>query len=150
MIPEERMTDLQSAEDDSAKKHAIGEIADRVADVAEEARGATSKFVGEVKDAAASLIDEQKGRAAETVHTVASALRRTAETLHGQNEFIARYAERAADQVDRVSDAVRERQLGDVIAGLDDLAHRSPALFFLGAVGAGFIVGRLMTSRDAA
>jgi hypothetical protein len=110
------------------------------------ARDFGGQIMGEVRQAAESLFEEQKGRAAETVHGVADALRHTARDMHERSEPIARYAEQAADQVERFSDAVRERRIGDIVGDLDDIARRQPTLFLLGAVAAGFITGRFMAA----
>jgi hypothetical protein len=99
-----------------------------------------------VRHAAEGLLDEQKDRAVDAVHGVAQALRRTAEGLEGENEALARYAEQAADQVERFTESFRERHLGDIVSDLDDFARRQPTMFLIGAVAAGFVVGRFMAS----
>jgi hypothetical protein len=129
----------------SRTAEAISAMAERTA---ETARGIASDFVGEVKDAANALLNEQKDRAAETVGNVASALRQTAQQLHEENPAVARYAERAADRVDLFSDAVRERPLGEMIGDIDGFARRSPAVFLVGAVAAGFLVGRVIAASS--
>jgi hypothetical protein len=113
-----------------------------------DARGVTQQFAGEVRGAAESLLDEGKDRAIGTVHGVAQALRKTAEGLQEAEggEFVARYAERAADQIERFTDSMRDRHLTDLVADLDDFARRQPTLFLVGAVAAGFVVGRFMAA----
>jgi hypothetical protein len=110
----------------------------------------TDQITGEIRSAAESLLDEGKGRAIGTVQGVAEALRKTAEGLHEAEggEFVARYAEQAADQIERFTDSIRDRHLGDIVADIDDFARRQPTLFLLGAVAAGFAVGRLMAASS--
>jgi hypothetical protein len=114
----------------------------------EKTRDVAGQLFGDVRSAAEDMLEERKGRAAETVHGVAEALRRTASNLKGENEAIARYAEQAADTVDRFSETVRERRLGDMISDLDDFARRQPTVFLVGAVAAGFLVGRFMAAAS--
>jgi hypothetical protein len=111
-------------------------------------RGVADQFAGEIRGAAESLLDEGKDRAIDTVHGVAQALRKTAEGLQEAEggEFVARYAEQAADQIERFTESMRDRHLTDVVADLDDFARRQPTLFLVGAVAAGFIVGRFMSA----
>jgi hypothetical protein len=118
--------------------------------MAHEARGVTDQLAGEIRSAAESLLDEGKGRAIDTVHGVAEALRKTAEGLQEAEggEFVARYAEQAADQIERFTDSLRDRHLGDIVADIDDFARRQPTLFLLGAVAAGFVVGRFMAASS--
>jgi ElaB/YqjD/DUF883 family membrane-anchored ribosome-binding protein len=99
----------------------------------------------QMRDAAESLIEEQKERMAVAVQGVADMLRRTADTLERENNATAaHYAGRVAAQVDRFSTAVREREIGEVVASTEDFARRQPALFIAGAVAAGFVIGRLL------
>jgi hypothetical protein len=114
--------------------------------VSDQARGMAGQIFGSVRHAAEGLLDEQKDRAVDAVGGVAQVLRRTAQSLEGENEGIARYAEQAADQVERFTENIRERHLGDIVADLDDFARRQPTLFLIGAVAAGFVVGRFIAS----
>ena len=111
-----------------------------------EAKNMAGQIFGDVRDAAEQMLEERKGRAADQVQGVAQALRRTAEGVKGENDLVGRYAQQAADTVERFADTVRDRRIGDLVAELDDFARRSPTLFLLGAVAAGFVVGRFMAS----
>ena len=106
----------------------------------------------QMRDAAESLVEEQKERMAAAVQGVADMLRRTADTLERENNATAaHYAGRVAAQIDRFSTAVREREIGEMVASTEDFARRQPALFIAGAVAAGFVIGRLLarpTRRD--
>jgi hypothetical protein len=113
---------------------------------AEQARSVAGQLAGDVREVAESLIDEQKERAAAHVGGVAEALRKTAAGLQDENEFVARYAARAADEIARFGESVRERGIGDIVADIDAFARRQPTLFLVGAVAAGFVVGRFMAA----
>ena len=104
------------------------------------------QIFGDVRNAAEQMLEERKSRAADQVHGVAQALRRTAEGVKGENDLVGRYAEQAAATVERFADKVRDRHIGDLVAEIDDFARRSPTLFLLGAVAAGFVVGRFMAA----
>lgn len=123
---------------------ARGDIRRQAGETVEQARGMVGQLFGDVRHAAEEMLEERKERAAEGVHGFAEALRRTAGNLRGENETVARYAERAAETVDRFSESVRGRRFGEMIAELDDFARRQPTLFLIGAVAAGFIAGRFM------
>jgi len=111
-----------------------------------EAKNMAGQIFGDVRNAAEQMLEERKARAADQVHGVAQALRRTAEGVKGENDLVGRYAEQAAETVERFADTVRERRIGDLVSELDDFARRSPTLFLLGAVAAGFVVGRFMAA----
>jgi hypothetical protein len=125
------------------ERRTVGASAD---DAVETTRGVAHQLFGDVRNAAEDMLDERKERAADSVQGVAHALRRTAGDLKGENEAIARYAEQAADTVERFSSTVRERRFGDMIADLDDFARRQPTLFLVGAIAAGFVTGRFLAA----
>jgi hypothetical protein len=112
----------------------------------DQARGMAGQLVNDVREVAESLLDEQKERAVGHVAGVAEALRKTAEGLGEHNEMAGRYAEQAAEQVERFAETIRERNLGDLVAEVDDFARRQPTLFLVGAVALGFVVGRFMAA----
>jgi ElaB/YqjD/DUF883 family membrane-anchored ribosome-binding protein len=124
-----------AARDTRAQAAAAGTAAQRqVARLGEQMRGA-----------AQSLVEEQKERMAVAVQGVADMLRRTADTLEREhNATAAHYAGRLAAQIDRFSTAVRQREIGEMVASTEDFARRQPALFIAGAVAAGFLIGRLL------
>jgi hypothetical protein len=134
----------------------VGDVAGAAAEQArdyagqavEQARGMAGQLVQDVREVAESLIDEQKERAAGHVTGVAEALRKTAEGLGEHNEVVGRYAEQAADQVERFAEGIRDRNLGDLIADVDDFARRQPTMFLVGAVALGFVVGRFMAASS--
>jgi hypothetical protein len=112
-------------------------------------RGVAEQIVDDVREAAGSLLEDQRLRAADTVHSVAEALRRTAENLNRENVSLAQYADRAADRVDAFSTRVRAQRWSDLVAEAEAVAHRQPALFLAGAIAMGFIAGRFLTASAA-
>lgn len=126
-------------------KDAAREVGAQAGAASAAARREVGRLSEQMRDAAESLLDEQKDRMASAVHGVADMLRRTADTLERENNAAAaHYADRAAAQIDRFSETVRNRQLGEMVATAEDFARRQPALFIAGAVAAGFVIGRLL------
>lgn len=137
---------------ESAARRTSGAVRDAVSgdggirEIAQHTRGVAGQIVDEVREAAQSLLEDQKVRAAETVHGVAEALHRTAESMRRENLPVAEYADRAADRIDELSARFREQRWSDLLAQAEDFAHRQPTLFFAGAVAMGFVVGRFMAA----
>ncbi len=112
---------------------------------AETAQRGASRLGEQMRDAAESLFHEQKDRMADAVHGLADALRRTADTLEReQKATVARYADQAADQIDRFSTTMRDQHMRDLLAKAESFARRQPALFIAGAVAAGIVAGRVL------
>lgn len=116
-----------------------------------EAKSKAKQLVTETMDEATgqvqSTFSEQKGRAADQLNTVASALRQAGNELQNSDQAsIAQYAETAAEQVERLSTYIKEREFGELWADLQATAKRQPELFVAGALAAGFLVGRFLKS----
>jgi hypothetical protein len=104
-----------------------------------------AEFVDAARSAAESLLEEQKQQVAEKVSGIGEALRSAAHSLdQSENRTIARYVDQAADQVETISRAVRERRWNEIVADTEDFARRQPILFVLGAVATGFLAGRFL------
>jgi hypothetical protein len=111
----------------------------------ERAANVVAEFVDAAREAAESLIQEQKQQVAERVSGVAEALRGAAQSLdNSQNRVISRYVGEAADQVESFSRNMGERRWNELLADTEDFARREPTWFVLGAVAAGFLVGRFL------
>jgi ElaB/YqjD/DUF883 family membrane-anchored ribosome-binding protein len=109
------------------------------------------EFVDAARSAAESLLEEQKRQVADRVQGVAEALRHAADPLHrSQNHVVADYVARAAEQVERFTRTLHERRWNELIADTEEFARRQPTGFVLGAVAAGFVLGRLLWASAGA
>jgi hypothetical protein len=107
-------------------------------------------ILAELADAAASAawsaVDQHKEHHAQQVGAVAEAARAAARSLErSQIPMAARYADRAADQIDEFSRSLRASSWVDLLGDVEDIARRRPALFAAGAVAAGFLAGRFLS-----
>jgi len=122
----------------------LGATAHQLVDDAREAAGQAAKGV---KEHAATAIADQKKQAVGSLGSVAEALRQTSETLREREPgMVPDYVEKAADQVDRLSDYLRSSSAQDMVRGVEGFARREPALFLGGAFTLGLLAGRLMKS----
>jgi hypothetical protein len=115
-------------------------------EVAEQAKEKTTATLEEAKQGAEAKLEEQKHRAADRLSGVAGALRQTGQELGGQDDTLAQYADSFADQVDRMSHYLREREVAALFGDVRQVAQRHPELFVAGALAAGFLVGRFLKS----
>ena len=102
--------------------------------------GRSTGMVDRVRETAAAQLTTQKTRATEALGSVAAALRQSSQPLRDNNqETLADYAGKAADQLEQFSTRFRERDLTELMDDVNRFARRQPALF----VGAAFAVGAL-------
>jgi len=108
-------------------------------------RSVVAEFMDAARSSAESLLEEQKRQIADRVHGFADALEGAARSLHvSQNRMIGRYVQDAGDQVRSLAHGLHGRRWNELVAETEDFARRQPTLFVLGAVAAGFLVGRLL------
>jgi hypothetical protein len=100
-----------------------------------------------VKQRATEQLDTQKARATDGLSTIASAVRHTTEQLRNdQHESLAQYVDRAADQLERFSTAIREKDVDQLLRDARGLARRQPALFIGGSFAVGLLAARFIKS----
>jgi len=123
----------QSATD--AVKTQAGNLTDQAKEVASDA--------GEKLRA---TVNEQKGAGADYVGNVASIIRRTAYEFDSDIPQAGHYIRKAAAQLDNVSDAMRNRNMSEIVGNVQDFARKQPTAFFGAAVLLGFAAVRFLKS----
>src|SRR5271167_157221 len=110
------------------------------------AKAILAELADAATSAAWSAVNQHKERHAQQLGAVTEAARAAARSLeHSQCLMAARYADRAADQIDEFSRSSRECSWVDLLGDVEDSARRHPALFVAGAVAAGFLAGRFLS-----
>jgi ElaB/YqjD/DUF883 family membrane-anchored ribosome-binding protein len=128
-------------------QQARGDTKDPARDLKDQAR--------EMKDQARSVLDDAKGSAkaklgeqqqaaATGVGDFARALRDAARSSGDSNTLAARAAETAAERLERLSGALKNKDIDSVVRDAESFARREPMLFLGVAVAAGFIAMRLL------
>ena len=102
-----------------------------------------------VRERASAQLTAQKDRATDGLGSVANAVRQSAQPLRqNHQDTIAEYVEKAADQLERFSSRLRERDMGELMDEARQFARRQPALFIAGAFAAGVIGARFLKSSS--
>jgi hypothetical protein len=106
-------------------------------------------IVERVKDRASSQLNTQKDRATDGLGSVAQAVRQTTSQLRDQqHDTVAGYVEQAADQLERFSTRLKDKDINELVRDAQDLARRQPALFIGSAFAAGLIGARFLKSSE--
>lgn len=102
-----------------------------------------------VKQRATAQLDTQKGRATDSLAAVASAVRHTSGHLRAdQHDTIAQYIDSAADQLERFSTTIRNKDVNELMRDARQLARRQPALFVAGTFAVGLLAARFLKSSQ--
>jgi hypothetical protein len=104
-------------------------------------------LVDKLRSGAASQLNNQKDRATEGLGSVVQAVRQSTQQLREQHhDTLAKYVEQAADQIDRMSRRLREKDVTQLMGDVQRLSRRQPAAFVGGAFALGLIAARFFKS----
>ena len=122
----------------------------RAADqVTDQAKQQASQLADQAKQQVSSQLSSQKTRAAEGLGSVAQALRQTSQQLRDQDQGpMPQYVERAADQIERISGYLQDKDVSQLVDDVERYARRQPALFLGGAFVLGLIGARFLKSSS--
>jgi hypothetical protein len=146
-VTEQATTLVRDLKDQTSS--ALGQATSQIKDQVSGATDAAKGLVSEAGDKLRSAVEEQKTAGADFVGGMAGAIRRAA----GEFEQIPQaghYIRRAAEQVEAVADALRRRDVGELVGGMQDFARRQPTAFLGAAVLAGFAAVRFLKSSTGA
>jgi hypothetical protein len=100
-----------------------------------------------IRDQANARLNSQKDRALDGLGGVTQAIRQTTQSLRDQqHDTIARYVDQLTGHVDRITENLRQKDVGELIHDAQRLARRQPALFVGGAFALGLLAARLLKS----
>jgi hypothetical protein len=112
------------------------------------ARGTTG-IIDRVRDTATAQLTSQKDRATDGLGSISQAVRQSTHQLRDQkHDVLAHYVERAADQIDRFSQRMRDKNVDDLVRDIQQMARRRPAFFIGGAFAVGLIGARFFKSSS--
>jgi hypothetical protein len=111
-------------------------------------------MIDRMKERATTQLSNQKDKATDGLGSVAQVVRQGTQQLRDQHhETIAGYVERAADQIDRFSQQLRDKDINELFDDAQRLARRRPAVFIgsafaLGVIGARFLKSSSRSEHD--
>lgn len=126
---------------------ATGKAKETGAEVADTLRSSVHDAAGKVSSEVSGAADKARSGAAQEVKQIADALHTAAGELH-EGSSQRRMFDKLAENVDHMSRAMNDKNLGDMMSDLNDLARRNPMLFLSGAALAGFAATRLATASS--
>jgi uncharacterized protein YjbJ (UPF0337 family) len=137
-----RLADDLKNQASGVAEHVTQQVREQASNLSESAKDAVSGAGDKLRTAA----ENQKTAGADFVTNIAAAVRRAAGEFDHQIPQAGEYIRRAADQIDNTSDAIRERNIGELLDGMQDFARRQPTAFLGATVLAGFVAVRFLKS----
>ena len=103
--------------------------------------------IDRVRSTATEQLSNQKNRATDRLGSVAHAVRQTTQPLRdNQQDVLAQYVEKAADQIERLSTQLRDKDVSELATEAQRFARRQPAVFLGAAFAAGVLAARFLKS----
>jgi hypothetical protein len=128
---------------DEAKSTA-GKVADEARDQVAGLTDRAKQEVGAATDKVRSIAADQKDLLAAQVGGVADAMERAAGDLEQSNGASAHYARLIADNAEKLSDTIRNKNVDELLGIAQDFGRRQPALFVGAAALLGFAASRFV------
>lgn len=118
--------------------------------MANEAKDQVKQVAGQARDHVQELVGQQKDQAAEKLGVLAGALREAANKLNEgeQSGSFGRYADQAAQQVDRLSTYLRDNDVRGFVRDTENFARRRPDLFLGTTFLAGLMLARFLKASS--
>ena len=111
----------------------------------EEIKTVAQSATRQAQEAGRDFIDEQKENLAQRVDQYTEAMRSACEKLRSEEgNVLAGPAQKAVDQLERMSGYLREKQLADVLDDLESYARRRPEVVFGGLFVVGLAAARFL------
>jgi hypothetical protein len=112
--------------------------------------GASGLGVASLAEEARSMAEQQKAAGADHVARLGQAVHGAADEIGRELPQAAQLIHSAAQGLESVSTALRERSIGELASELKMLTKRQPAAAFVGWVAAGFALSRFLKSSASA
>jgi hypothetical protein len=117
--------------------------------VAHKAEQQAGQLADQAKQQATSQLSSQKERATQHLGSVAQALRQTGQHLREQDQgSMAQYTDKAAEQVERFSGFLKNKNVNELMSEAERFARRQPSLFLGGAFAVGVLGARFLKSSS--
>jgi uncharacterized protein YjbJ (UPF0337 family) len=126
------------------------DVKQQAKDLASDAKDQAKDMANQARDHVQTLVGQQKDQAAERLQSLAGALREAGRKLNeGQQAGdFGQYADRAAQQVEKLSSYLRDSELRDFVRDTENFARRRPEVFLGGTLIAGLMLARFLKASS--
>jgi len=124
-----------------------GDRTTRAGDTRSSGATGSGDLAGKIRETATTQLGRQKDRATEGIGSVVQAVRNSTQQLRSeQHDTAARFIEQAADQIERFSNQLKQKDVGQLLDDAQRVARRQPALFIGSAFALGLLSARFLKS----
>jgi hypothetical protein len=122
----------------------------QIREVKDQVVGEAKNSFRQARDSATSSLNQSREQAAERIGGIAQALHNTSGHLRSENQpRVADLTQALAEQAERLSSYVRERDFGGFQTDAQNFARRRPAVVIGGALAIGLLAARFFKSSGS-
>ena len=126
---------------------AVDALTSQAAPVLDQAQDKAGQVLDQAREQATSQLEVQKERLVDSLDAVVHAAQQTGRQLREQGQDnVATYADRAAQQAQRLSGYLRAHEVDDLVGEAESFARRQPQLFLAGGLALGLVAARFFKS----
>jgi ElaB/YqjD/DUF883 family membrane-anchored ribosome-binding protein len=116
-------------------------------EITRQSKDVTQYIARQIKLQARTVISDQKTRLSRRLETIVYSLRNSGSKLREQDQSsTAEIAEKGAEEVERLSESLRRKDVDELIKDVEEFARQRPAVFAGMALAAGFLLGQVISS----
>lgn len=145
--PTQRAREVSADAKDHAQ-HLLESAADQAKAVTSDMKEHAHDLVGQTRAVVTEEVDTQAVRIASSIDAYAQQLITLASRADDPDDAVAMLMRQAGDRMQAVARRIQARGPEGLLADVKRFARRRPGLFVFGAVGAGFVAGRLLRNVD--
>lgn len=146
-LEEQRMGGDTGEREIPERSESSGQASEKASEYAEQGQEKAAEAAEQGREKAKGQISTQKERASSELQGVARALKSTGEQLREEDQdSIGRYADQAAEQVERLSNYLSDKDSEEFVSEVEDFARSRPAVFLGGAFVLGIAAARFLKS----
>ncbi|HEX2097339.1 MAG TPA: hypothetical protein VHF50_08230 [Solirubrobacterales bacterium] len=125
------------------------QVREKAQEVAGQAQEKAQEAAGKARGVVSEKIDERSTQAGEQVSSTAEDLRSVGEELRKQGkEGPAKYADKGAEQVERVGSYLKEADADSMLSDIEDFGRRQPLAVLAGGLVLGMAAARFLKSSS--
>jgi len=131
-------------------KQVAGEAGQQVKAVAGEAKNQVQQILGKTKDEVQQQADQRNRQAADGLRSMSTSINALLQGRPEEASQITSYLQQAQTKIDSFASQMEQRGPQGLLEDVTSFARRKPGMFLLGAIGAGFAIGRVVKAGTAA
>jgi len=149
-MPQNSTRDSTANTDGASNMGVTDQVKQGAQNLTDQTQQVAGQAVQQVQQQTEGMAQSQKDKAAQTISSLATAVRHTGENLQQQDQgAVGQYAVKTADRVDDFAQYLQQRNVRELVNEVQVYARRNPAVFLSGSFALGLAAARFLKSSTS-